>query len=84
MIPSFISRQVAPRSSLRYTPPRVVPDDPGDDKLLALALAAHADAVLTNDRHLLGLDPYGPVRILRPAEFVRLWWECPGVLGCGE
>ncbi len=52
--------------------PRVVPDDPGDDKLLALALAAGA-AVVTSDRHLLDLDPYCPVRLLRPTDFVRLW-----------
>jgi putative PIN family toxin of toxin-antitoxin system len=53
--------------------PRVVPDDPEDDKLLAAALAAGADAVVSSDGHLLALDPYGPVRILRPTEFVRLW-----------
>jgi putative PIN family toxin of toxin-antitoxin system len=51
--------------------PRVVPLDPDDDKLIALAVAGAAEAVLTNDRHLLTLDPYGPVRILRPAEFLR-------------
>src|SRR5262249_40049272 len=53
--------------------PGVVPGDPGDDKLIALALAAGADAVVTNDRHLLALDPYGALRILRPVEFVRRW-----------
>ncbi len=53
--------------------PRVVPEDPGDDKLVAAALAGFADAIVTNDHHLLGLDPYGRLRILRPAEFVRLW-----------
>jgi uncharacterized protein len=53
--------------------PRVVPLDPDDDKLIALALAGSAEAVLTNDRHLLGLDPYGSVRVLRPAEFVAAW-----------
>jgi hypothetical protein len=53
--------------------PRVVPLDPDDDKLIALALAGCAEAVLTNDRHLLSLDPYGTVRILRPGEFVALW-----------
>ena len=51
--------------------PRVVPLDPDDDKLIALALAGCAEAVLTNDRHLLSLDPYGSVRILRPGEFLR-------------
>src|SRR3954454_7809361 len=30
--------------------PRVVPDDPEDDKLVAVALAAGADALVTNDR----------------------------------
>jgi predicted nucleic acid-binding protein len=52
--------------------PRVVPDDPEDDKLLAVAIAAGADVIVSSDRHLLGLDPYGSVRILRPAEFLRL------------
>ena len=53
--------------------PRVVPDDPEDDKLVAVAVAAGASTLITNDRHLLTLDPHGPVRIVRPAEFVRLW-----------
>jgi putative PIN family toxin of toxin-antitoxin system len=53
--------------------PRVVPDDPEDDKLLATAVAGEADAVITNDHHLLELDPYGPIRILRPAQFIRFW-----------
>jgi len=53
--------------------PRVVPDDPADDKLVAAALAGRADAIVTNDRHLLWLDPYGELHILRPTEFVRRW-----------
>jgi putative PIN family toxin of toxin-antitoxin system len=53
--------------------PRVVPDDPEDDKLVAVALAAGAGALVTNDRHLLGLDPCGTVRVLRPAMLVTLW-----------
>ena len=55
--------------------PRVVPEDPADDKLVAAALAGRADAIVTNDRHLLGLDPYGELRIVRPTEFVRLWMK---------
>jgi putative PIN family toxin of toxin-antitoxin system len=54
--------------------PRVVPEDPNDDKLVAAALAGAADAIVSNDHHLLGLDPCGQLRILRPAEFVR-WWR---------
>jgi predicted nucleic acid-binding protein len=53
--------------------PRVVPEDPNDDKLVAAALAGFADAIVTNDHHLLRLDPYGQLRVVRPAEFVRLW-----------
>ena len=54
--------------------PRVVPEDPEDDKLLAVALAGNADAIITNDRHLLKLDPFGRLRLLRPVDFVRLFW----------
>lgn len=32
-------------------PPRVVPDDPKDDYLVALATTAKADALVTRDRH---------------------------------
>jgi putative PIN family toxin of toxin-antitoxin system len=53
--------------------PRVVPEDPEDDKLVAVALAGTAEAIITNDRHLLALDPYKQVRILRPADFIRHW-----------
>jgi putative PIN family toxin of toxin-antitoxin system len=53
--------------------PRVVPEDAEDDKLVALARAAGADALVTSDRHLLTLDPLGSVRILRPEGFVRFW-----------
>jgi uncharacterized protein len=52
--------------------PRVVADDPEDDKLIATGLGGNAGFVITNDRHLLGLDPYGPICILRPAAFIRL------------
>jgi putative PIN family toxin of toxin-antitoxin system len=53
--------------------PRVVPEDADDDKLVAAALSGAAAAIVTNDHHLLSLDPYGQLRIVRPAEFVRLW-----------
>src|SRR5262249_37501804 len=36
---------------------RVVPEDADDDKIVATALAGSADAIVTNDHHLLGLDP---------------------------
>jgi putative PIN family toxin of toxin-antitoxin system len=37
--------------------PRVITDDPDDDHVLACALAARADAIVSGDRHLLALQP---------------------------
>ena len=51
-------------------PPRVVPDDPNDDYLVALALGAGADALVTRDRHfekvrVRGLPIIGARQLLR-------------------
>jgi predicted nucleic acid-binding protein len=51
--------------------PRVVPDDPGDDKLVAAALAAGA-ALVSNDAHLLALAGHEVLEVVRPAD-VRAW-----------
>jgi predicted nucleic acid-binding protein len=48
--------------------PRVVPDDPDDDHVMAAAVAAGADLIVSGDRHLLGVGTYRGIRILRPAE----------------
>jgi putative PIN family toxin of toxin-antitoxin system len=62
-------------SSTRVVPehtPRHVPQDADDDKFLAAAVAGQARWIVTNDQHLLTLDPYWKVRIVRPGEFVEL------------
>jgi predicted nucleic acid-binding protein len=41
-----------------------VPQDPADSPILKAALHAGADYLVTNDRHLLELDPYEGLRIL--------------------
>ncbi len=49
--------------------------DPKDDMVLACALAAGADVIVTGDADLLALDgdpALGTLRILRPAEFLAL------------
>jgi putative PIN family toxin of toxin-antitoxin system len=51
--------------------PRVVPDDPGDDKLVAAALAAGA-VLVSNDGHLLALAGQEGLEVVRPAD-VRAW-----------
>ena len=49
----------------------MVPDDPGDDKLVAAALAAGA-VLVTNDAHLLALAGHEGLEVVRPAD-VRAW-----------
>jgi len=51
--------------------PRVVRDDPDDDKLLAAAVAGGAEWLVTSDRHLLALDPYRGIRIAPAGQLVK-------------
>lgn len=53
---------------LTITP--VVLEDPDDDYVLACAVIAKADVIVSGDRHLLSLKNYEGVDILRPAELV--------------
>jgi putative PIN family toxin of toxin-antitoxin system len=46
--------------------------DPGDDYLLAMALAAGADFLVTGDRALLALKRIGRTQIVTPARFAAL------------
>jgi predicted nucleic acid-binding protein len=41
-----------------------VPQDPADSPILRAALTAGADYLVTNDAHLLALDPYEGLRII--------------------
>ncbi len=52
--------------------PRVVPDDTDDDHVLACALAAQADLIVSGDKHLLNLGGnYRGIRIVTPTEAVQ-------------
>lgn len=46
-----------------------VPDDPDDDMIVAAALEADADYIVSEDRHLLDLERYGDIPILNRADF---------------
>ena len=50
--------------------PRIVPDDPEDDKFIAAAAAGAADALITNDAHLLSAAPHTRVHIIQPSVFL--------------
>lgn len=57
-------------------PARIAPvimRDPADDAVLACALTANADLIVSGDRHLLDLGgTYQGIRIVTPAEAVQL------------
>ena len=62
-------------AALRLEPMERVADcrDRKDNKYLELALAAGASIIVSSDDDLLVLDPWRGIRILRPADYVRLW-----------
>jgi putative PIN family toxin of toxin-antitoxin system len=50
----------------------VVPEDPDDDEVVAAAVAAQADLIISGDSHLLDLAQHAGIRIVTPAEAVRV------------
>ena len=50
--------------------PRVVPNDPDDDHVIAAARAAHADYIVSGDSDLLSLGSFQGIRILTAAGFM--------------
>jgi putative PIN family toxin of toxin-antitoxin system len=46
--------------------------DPDDDKILACAIAAGADYLVTRDKDLLSLDRYREIAILSPERLLHL------------
>ena len=52
---------------------RAVPDDPKDDMVVATAVAAKADYLVTGDRrHLLPIGSYEGIQIVTPRQFLDL------------
>lgn len=51
---------------------RVVLADPDDDHVLACALAAKADLIVSGDRHLLQLQHHRDIPIVKAADSLRL------------
>jgi predicted nucleic acid-binding protein len=48
----------------------VVLADPDDDAVLACAVAAHSEVIVSGDRHLLDLKQYQDIRIVTAAEML--------------
>ena len=49
-----------------------VPDDPKDGPILRAAICAKVDYLVTNDKHLLALDPYEGLRIISLRDYKAL------------
>jgi uncharacterized protein len=46
--------------------------DPDDNKILACAIEAHADFIVSGDHHLTDLKEYKNIRIMNPDTFLKL------------
>jgi predicted nucleic acid-binding protein len=45
--------------------------DPRDDKFIELAIAGQAKCIVTGDKDLLNLHPFGELAILTPRQFLE-------------
>lgn len=72
---AFLSRSRIIRRATVVAPGashHAVPQDVKDTPILQAALAAGVDYLVTNDRHLLDLDPYEGLRIVSMTEFRQI------------
>lgn len=62
-------------SGCRIVEPEVIEnqvcDDPDDDKFLAAAIGGATKIIISGDKHLLDVNGYSGIEILRPAEFIE-------------
>ena len=54
---------------------RVITKDPDDNKFLECAVEGKADCIVSGDSHLLELEEYKGIKILTPAELIKLTSE---------
>jgi putative PIN family toxin of toxin-antitoxin system len=62
------------RLALLIFPVHIVADcvDPKDNMILECALSGGADTIVTGDDHLLRLNPWRGILILRPADYLAI------------
>lgn len=62
-LPSFVPKTIS----------LTIAADPSDDQVLACAVAASADLIVSGDKHLHSLgDQYNGIRIVMPTEMARI------------
>lgn len=52
--------------------PRIIKKDPEDDKFIRCALAGKVKFIISGDQHLLALKSYQKIKILSPADFLKI------------
>ncbi len=57
---------------------QVIKDDPDDDLILACAVKAQADYLVSGDTHLLQLQTYEGIQIVSPAQFLTILQQSQG------
>ncbi len=62
-----VSKMVHPKEK-----PKVIKEDPADDKFLWCALAGNAEFIVSGDSHLLALKEFRGIKILAPKDFLNL------------
>jgi len=72
--PAFLMQRYGMLARLVKPQPieRTVPNDADDDAVIATALAAQADVIVTGDSDLLTLHPYKSIQILNAADALQL------------
>jgi uncharacterized protein len=53
----------------------IVEKDPDDDKYILAAMATKARIIITGDKHLLDLNPYHKIEIIKPSEFFAIYYS---------
>jgi len=54
----------------------LIPEDPGDNKFIVAAIEGEANYIVSGDRHLQNLGSYSGIKIVSPAEFIRILNQC--------
>ncbi|MHB8744566.1 MAG: PIN domain-containing protein [Sulfuricaulis sp.] len=52
--------------------PRVVPNDPDDDHVIACALSAQVDVIVTGDKHLLSLREHQGIPFVTVVQALKM------------
>lgn len=68
-----MSRMVKPEIALE-----VIKEDPADDRILECAVASQSDYLVTGDKHLLNLGKFGPIPIVKVADFLDIFEQQQG------